>query len=239
MGFKRMELFKKSAFAIGRLLIVGALGGTFLFGMFGVVYLQLKGEEVKIPRVVGKNYNDGVDELALQGLRIRKIASRYSEEKPNTILEQRPRAGTTAKTGLMISVVVSQPNPDGTEAPAAVKDDDEVIEEIEELPELKTEKAKKKSKSKSKNAGAKTRDVIEDTPDTSGSDSPGTDSPPAGDASGVPKTTNPKSTGDQKPGVDKKPDSKSEKPAPKDAKPEKSKSVGDTRPRISPEKQLK
>lgn len=154
-----MGLLKNSLSAFGRLITVVALAGTFLVGLIGVVYLQLKGDEITIPKVVGKNFNEGKDELNINGLRIKKIATRYSNEDPNTILEQRPKAGTVAKTGLMISVVVSEPNPEGNEAPVDVKDDEEAIEEIESLPELKTDK-KKKSESKAKKAESKTRDVI-------------------------------------------------------------------------------
>ncbi len=154
-----MGLLKNSISALGRLITVVALAGTFLVGLIGVVYLQLRGEEITIPKVVGKNFNEGKDELSLNGLRIRRVASRYSNEKPNTILEQRPRAGTVAKTGLMISVVVSELNPDGSEEPDDVKGDDEGIEDIEALPELKTNKTKKKSRSKSKKEKTKTRDV--------------------------------------------------------------------------------
>lgn len=154
-----MGLLKNSLSALGRLLTVVALAATFLVGLVGVVYLQLSGEEITIPKVVGKNFNVGKDELTSNGLKIKKIASRYSNEEPNTILEQRPRAGTVAKTGLMISVIVSEPNPDGYEEPVKVKDDEEAIDEIESLPELKTDKSKKKS-SKSKKPEKKNRDVI-------------------------------------------------------------------------------
>ncbi len=164
-----MGLFKNGLSAIGRLLTVVALAGTFVVGLVGVVYLQLRGEEITIPKIVGKDFNDGKDELTLNGLKIRKIASRYSNEDPNTILEQRPKAGTVAKTGLMISVIVSEPNPDGSEAPVDVKDDDEAIEEIESLPELKTDKAKKKAKAVEKKKETKSRDVVKiDDKSTSG-----------------------------------------------------------------------
>jgi hypothetical protein len=157
-----MGLFKNGLAAIGRLLIVVALAGTFLVGLVGVVYLQLSGEEVEIPKVVGKNFNIGKDELTQNGLKIKKIATRYSNEEPNTILEQRPKAGTVAKTGLMISVIVSEPNPDGSSTPVDVKNDEEAIEEIESLPELKTDKTKKKAKNKAKKEDSKTRDVIKE-----------------------------------------------------------------------------
>jgi len=228
-----MSLFRKGASALGRLLVVAALGATFLAGMFGVVYLSLKGEEVEIPKVVGKNLNDGSDELASMGLRIKKIATRYSEEEPNTILEQRPRAGTAAKTGLMVSVIVSQPNPDSTEAPAEVLDDEDAIDEIEELPELKTDKAKKQSKKKpSKKASSRTRDVIDKKP-KEGEEATKTDTNPSNPADTAGPTGNPTD----------KPADKAPPVAPKPANPKpdnrppvkddgkKPKNAGDTRSR--------
>ena len=227
-----MSFLKKGASAIGRLVLVGVLAATFLTGLFGVVYYQLKGEEVEIPKLVGKNFNQGTDELALHGLRIKKIASRYSEEKPNTILEQRPRAGTTGKTGLIISVVVSKPNPDGAEAPADVKDDDEAIEEIEDLPELKTDKAKKKTKSKPKETSPKTRDVIEEKSSDAEGDKTGND--PAGkDSKTTAKPGDPLPAGDKKKNTESKPNTppagqKNDGTAPK---PDKPKPAADARPR--------
>ena len=229
-----MGFLQKSASALGRLLIVGVLAATFLVGVFGVGYLQLKGNEIEIPKVVGKNFNTGGDELASYGLRIKKISSRYSEEAPNTILEQRPRAGTVAKTGLMISVVVSQENPDGNEAPANVKNDEEAIEEIEELPELKTDKPKKR-KTKPKKTSPKTRDIIEEKPKNKDGKAP-TGDDPAGDAKTTTKSGDKKSTGDKKPGAVKPPPlpvakPKVNNPKPKQTKPAKPKTSGDTRPR--------
>ncbi len=153
-----MQVLKNGISVIGKLALVLALAVTFAVGMLSVFYLQLKGEEVTIPKIVGKNFNDGRDDLADFGLRIRRIASRYSNEDPDTILEQRPRAGTIAKSGLMISVVVSEKNPDGSEAPVELKDDDEAIKEIEQQPELKIDKPK--AKVKPKKTEPKTRDVL-------------------------------------------------------------------------------
>lgn len=227
-----MSLFQKGISLLGRLVVVAALGTTFLAGMFGVVYLSLKGEEVEIPKVVGKNLNTGSDELASMGLRIKKIATRYSEEAPNTILEQRPRAGTPAKTGLMVSVIVSQANPDSTEAPAELLDDEKAIEEIEELPELKTDKAKKQSRKKpTQKASSKTRDVIDKKTDTAGDDaavdSGSGDSKPPNDTAGPSgKPTDPKPN-DKKPPATTKPDNNP--PVKKDV--QKPKTAGDTRSR--------
>ncbi len=159
-----MSVVNKGLSAAGKLGLLAIVIAIFLIGFFAVGYIQLRGEEVTIPNIVGKNFNDGTAELERNGLRIRKVGSRYSQEKPNTVLEQRPKAGSVAKTGLIISVFVAQPNQDGTEAPADLKDDEEAIEEIEALPELKTEPSKskrKKSKPKPKKTATKNRDVIE------------------------------------------------------------------------------
>lgn len=119
-----MSFLKTGFSAIGKLFIVIALAGAFLVGLFGVVYLSLRGEEIQVPEIVGKNREEAEKELAALGLKMKKRADRYSEEKPNTILEQSPKAGTTAKTGQQILVVVSQVNPEGSEAPAIVEKDD-------------------------------------------------------------------------------------------------------------------
>ncbi|MDQ3634169.1 MAG: PASTA domain-containing protein [Acidobacteriota bacterium] len=236
-----MGLVKTGISAIGKLLIVIALAGTFLVGMAGVFYMSLVGDEVEIPKVVGKNLNDGKEELEDLGLRIKNIASRYSNEKPNTILEQRPKAGTTGKTGLMISVIVSQANPDGNEAPVDVEDKEKEAkkkeEEIKELPELETEKAKDKPKKSDKKTTPKTRDVIkekkkEDTKDTEdkSKDSNSKESKKSADD----KKDSDKS--DAKSGTEKTippppPKPSNEKPAKTDEKP---KNPGDTRPRKVP-----
>lgn len=228
-----MGLFKNGLSALGRLLTVVALAGTFIVGLVGVVYLQLRGEEITIPKIVGKDFNDGKDELTLNGLRIKKIASRYSNEDPNTILEQRPKAGTVAKTGLMISVVVSEPNPDGSEEPVDVKDDEEAIEEIESLPELKTDKAKKKAKAVEKKKETKSRDVVKTDDKSTQSDAKSGDDKKDSDGK--------KDSGS---GDSKKPDVKKEdnpskpkddnKPPQKKADETKPKSNGDTRSRKVP-----
>ncbi|HSK73016.1 MAG TPA: PASTA domain-containing protein [Pyrinomonadaceae bacterium] len=160
-----MGLLKKGLSAIGKFFIVLALAGAFIVGMVGVVYMSLVGQELKIPEVVGKNFDESEKELASLGLKIKKIATRYSEEPPNTILEQRPRAGESAKTGLMVSVIVAQPNPEGTEKPADVRkksDDEESIEEIEELISDKPKKSNKANQNTNKKKSSTTRDVIKE-----------------------------------------------------------------------------
>ena len=159
----KMSFIKSGLSAIGKFFIVVALAGAFIVGLVSVVYMSLKGEEVQIPEIVGKDFKQSETELASLGLKIRRIANRYSEEPPNTILEQRPRAGSTAKSGLMISVIVAQPNPEGSEAPADIKkkaDDEEDIEEIEDLISDKPKKSTRKQPIANKKKASTSRDVI-------------------------------------------------------------------------------
>lgn len=174
-----MGLLKKGLSAIGKFFIVLALAGAFIVGMVGVVYMSLVGQEVAIPEVVGKNFDESEKELASLGLKIKKIATRYSEEPPNTILEQRPRAGEAAKTGLMVSVIVAQPNPEGSEKPADVKtkkDDEESIEEIEDLISDKPKKSSKTNQNTSKKKTSTTRDVIKENSNENSNSSNGDNS---------------------------------------------------------------
>jgi hypothetical protein len=176
-----MSLLKTGFSAIGKFFIVLTLAAAFIFGLGGVVYMSLRGEEIKIPEIVGKDVEQSEQELAALGLKVKRIANRYSSEKPNTILEQRPRAGETAKTGLMISVIVAQPNPEGNEAPAEIKkkSDEDNIEEIEELISDKPKNSKKATNTAKKKSST-TRDVIKEktnqNTDSTGADNPGGDS---------------------------------------------------------------
>lgn len=145
-----MSFIKTGFSAIGKLFIVMALAGAFLVGMVGVVYLSLRGEEIQVPEIIGKNREEAEKELVALGLKMKKRADRYSEEKPNTILEQSPKAGTTAKTGQQILVVVSQINPESSEAPATV-----VKEEEEEEDTTTIDGADKPKKPTNKNANVK------------------------------------------------------------------------------------
>lgn len=152
-----MSLLKTGASALGKLIAVVVLAAAFMAGMVGVVYLSLRGEEVKVPEIVGRDVIESETELAALGLKLKKRASRYSEEKPNTVLEQLPRSGDTVKTGQTILVVVAQANPEGTEAPAPVKKDNEVKEADDANAD------KPKTANKNANSGKKpekTRDVI-------------------------------------------------------------------------------
>ncbi len=119
-----MSLIKTITSAFGKMAIVAALLGAFLVGLVSVVWLSLRGDEIKVPEVVGKDVLESEKELAALGLKLKRRANRFSEEKPNTVLEQLPKSGETVKTGQVISVVVSRINPEGSEEPATIEKED-------------------------------------------------------------------------------------------------------------------
>ena len=214
---------------MGKLLIVACLAAAFLLGMGFVVYRSLQGTEITVPEIVGKNYTDSEKELEGLGLRIKKRADRYSEEAPNTVLEQLPKPGDTVKTGQLILVITSKPNPEGDEKPTTLKKGNTSVEEddTEKIEELISDKPKKKSNSNTntnKKKASTSRDVIKDNsnsdtnsstgnknssdPNNSTKDNKNGSTPPA-------KTPNP--TGTPKPTTNKTPATS-----------------GDTRPRRNP-----
>ncbi len=158
-----MSFIKKGAAAFGKLLIVIILAGTFIVGMAGVVYMSLQGQEMKVPEITGKDFNESEKELAAMGLRVKKRADRYSTEKPNTVLEQLPKAGDTVKTGQMILVVTSKTNPEGEEAPTTIKKNVDDLDDSEKIEELISDKPKKPKANTNANSNKKkastTRDV--------------------------------------------------------------------------------
>ena len=173
-----MSFFSKLGSALGKLLIVATLAAAFLLGMVYVIYRSLQGSEITVPEIVGKNYSESERELEGLGLRIKKRADRYSEEAPNTVLEQLPKPGDTVKSGQLILVVTSKPNPDGEEKPTTIKKGNTSIDEddSEKIEELISDKPKKKSNSNAntnKKKAASTRDVIKENSnsDTSSSNS--------------------------------------------------------------------
>lgn len=233
-----MSFIKKSASAFGKLFIVIVLAGTFLFGMAGVVYMSLQGQELKVPEIVGKDLTESEKELADLGLRIKKRADRFSKEKPNTILEQLPKAGDTVKTGQMILVVTSKLNPDGEEEPATIKKDTDQ-DDSEKIEELISDKPKKSANKTSTNSNTKkksstTRDVLNnssDNSDNSSSDNSSNSNKKSSesnnnstDKGNKNSSTTPANTG--------KPNTK---PAADTPKPGKTPGSGDVRPRKTPQ----
>lgn len=154
-----MGFIKTGISAIGKLVLVAVLAGTFLAGMIGVVFLSLRGEEVKVPEVVGKDFSESEKEIAGLGLKIKRRATRYSQEKPNTVLEQLPKPGETVKTGQTILVVLSEANPEGSEAPATLKKENAADEE--ESTDVTPDKTVKTNKNSNvKKPSQTTRDVV-------------------------------------------------------------------------------
>ena len=145
--------------AIGKLASLVLLSGAFIFGMAGVVYMSLKGEEVLVPEITGKEFSNSEKELASLGLKIHKKATRFSPEAPNTIIEQLPKPGETVKTGQRILVVVSNgPGEGGEEKPDIKILEEDDTEKIEEMISDKPKKSKSSSNSNRKKADT-ARDV--------------------------------------------------------------------------------
>lgn len=194
-----MSFIKKSTSAIGKFIMVLLLAATFLVGLVSVVYMSLQGEEIKVPEIVGKNFDESEKELALLGLRVKKRADRFSEEPPNTILEQLPKPGDTVKTGQMILVVTSKATSDGTETPMTIqksnKNDADDTEKIEELIDDKPKKASNKANTNTANKkkAPTTRDVIGNNSKTSntGTTNTKTDNNDGDEPSNSNKTTTP------------------------------------------------
>lgn len=244
-----MSFLEKGASAFGKLIIVVVLAATFAVGMIGVVYMSLQGEEIKVPDLVGKDFAASEGELASLGLRIKKRADRLSSEKPNTILEQLPKAGETVKTGQMILVVRSKFDPNAEQdKPATLKQDadEDDSAKIEELISDKPKTGKKTTNSNKKKTST-TRDVIADKSDDNSSDdssdktsnsndnsSKGSKSSSTNSGGKSTSNDNKKET-DTKKETDSKKNTDTKKPADSDKpKPAKSPGNGETRPRKTP-----
>jgi len=163
--------------ALGRLLIFGALAGAFILGLAGVVYMSLQGREVQVPEITGKNFTEGSKELESLGLRIKKRADRFSQDAPDTVIEQLPKPGETVKTGQLILVVVSKGS-DGTDQKpeslknAADEDDTEKIEEMISDKPKKNKNTASKSKKPDTSRDVKADDSETDTADGSSASDP-------------------------------------------------------------------
>lgn len=185
-----MSLVKSGMSAAGRLLMIVAFLLVFLAGMFGVVIFSLRGEEIQIPEIVGKDFLQSEKELAALGLKIKKRATRYSQETPNTILEQLPRPGDTVKTGQLVLVIVSRSYTEGDETPVEVEketnEQQPVANDNEPVNTALTKKDKPKKEVKANsNANANT------TKGNQNGNSAGTgDNKNSGEDNGSPKNTN-------------------------------------------------
>ncbi len=145
--------------AIGKLAALVLISAAFLFGMAGVVYMSLKGEEVLVPEITGREFSISEKELASLGLKIHKKATRFSPEAPNTIIEQLPKPGETVKTGQRILVVVSNGPGEGVDQKPGIKIlEEEDAEKIEEMISDKPKKPKASTNTNRKKADT-ARDV--------------------------------------------------------------------------------
>lgn len=98
--------------AVGRIGIVIAVLIAFFFGLAGTVYLSLRSPEVQVPDLRGQSKYAARQTLEDIGLLIRERSTRYDPEaRPDTILDQLPRAGETVKGGQTIFVTISTAQP--------------------------------------------------------------------------------------------------------------------------------
>ncbi len=115
-----MSLVARVVSVFRSIAIVIAIGVVFLFGVATTVYLSLRGPEVKVPDVVGKDRFEAEKILAEADLKFRVRASRPSNEaKPDTVLFQLPRAGEVVKTGQTVAMDISRPTKQG-ESPETI-----------------------------------------------------------------------------------------------------------------------
>ncbi|MBA2340359.1 MAG: PASTA domain-containing protein [Pyrinomonadaceae bacterium] len=99
---------------LGKFVIVICVAVAFLFGLLGTVYLSFRSPEVQVPNLVGRARAEGESELQKIGLNMRKRAERPSADaKPDTIIDQSPRAGENIKVGQTVAVIVSRPPKEG------------------------------------------------------------------------------------------------------------------------------
>jgi beta-lactam-binding protein with PASTA domain len=214
--------FLSSGFsAIGRLATVALLAMAFFFGLVGVVYMSLHGKEVQVPNITGKDFSESENELALLGLKIKKRADRFSQERPNTVIEQLPKPGETVKTGQMILVVTSKSSgtPDETQPVLKKNPEEDDSEKIEDMISDKPKKPKANSNTSRKKADT-TRDVLGNT---AGANTSATDS-----------NSNKKEPGSNNNSTDKT-NKNTQTPGNRQSNPAKPKpNPGDTRPRVSP-----
>lgn len=143
---------KRGINVFGRLVGLGILLAIFLFSMGSVVYMSLQGAEVRVPEITGKDLSAGEEELASLGLKIKKRADRFSEEAPNTIIEQLPKPGETVKTGQLILVVTSKGPGEGMLPKSLQKSEEDDSEKIEEMISDKPKKQRTNTNSNRKKA---------------------------------------------------------------------------------------
>ncbi|HYP49643.1 MAG TPA: PASTA domain-containing protein [Pyrinomonadaceae bacterium] len=151
-----MSLAQSGLSIFGKLSIIIVLLGAFLFGLGGTLYMALRSPEVKVPEVVGKDFLAAEKDVEAMGLKLRKRTDRFSQEKPNTILEQAPLAGESVKAGQTISVVIARAEAEAGEKAAEVKKENvnDNSSKAAEEPQSEVEKSRQKRKAANKNTNA-------------------------------------------------------------------------------------
>jgi serine/threonine-protein kinase len=106
--------------SLGKLLVlIGALGATFLL-FFGItVRVALRAQEVDVPALVGRTVDDATATLTVLGLAVRIDENRRTDEKvpAGRIMQQDPPAGTQARRERSVRIWVSA-GPRTTTVPA-------------------------------------------------------------------------------------------------------------------------
>jgi hypothetical protein len=152
-GLRVLNFLQSGLSVIGKLSVIIILLGAFLFGLGGTLFMALRSPEVKVPEVVGKDFLAAEKELEAGGLKLRKRTDRFSQEKPNTILEQSPLAGDLVKAGQTVSVVIARAEAESGEKAAEVKKENvNTAPKVDEPSEV--DKARQKRKAANKNANA-------------------------------------------------------------------------------------
>ena len=102
--------FTFRVWSVGRVLVlICALGGTFLL-FFGVALrVALRAREVQVPVLVGKTVNDASQSLGALGLTLKVDPARRADPlvPPNRIMQQDPPAGAGARVQRSIRVWIS------------------------------------------------------------------------------------------------------------------------------------
>ncbi len=179
-----MKIGSKGLSALGKLATLAIMAAAFIFGLAGVVYMSLQGEEIKVPEIVGKDFVESEKELAHLGLKIKRRADRFSPDPPNTVLEQLPKPGETVKTGQLILVVTSKSGGEGDQLPSTLKKsvEEDDTEKIEEMISEKPKKPKTNTNTNKKKAET-TRDVTANSASATNSEkAPESDKKPANSA---------------------------------------------------------
>jgi beta-lactam-binding protein with PASTA domain len=115
--------------SVGRIALIFFVGFTFFFFISSIVLLFLTkpDKEVKVPGVVGKQFNEVYNTLMRKGLKPEIKFQDIYEVDNGTILEQNPEAGEIVYEGRRMTLVVSRsklvldvPNLVGMELPFAL-----------------------------------------------------------------------------------------------------------------------